>query len=759
MNVAKLKQSSNYGRNYLKADLKYDKSTKWHQKKVEKALVLFEPQNLENVSTNVSYEIINDALALKGSTKCENRKYREVLSFTKSFDNLDLSAYNRIHASLRINGCGHRIHYVHLSYTSNHKTYSDAVGIKENEDQEILFELSFDDHASVNKISLSLFLMGTPVDALDEVELKIKKITIEKVEAEHDYGFSTPKIAYSQIGYLPNAKKVAIISDSKDDDFWLIDEKGQIVYKEKLQKVTTFLGSYMIADFSSFNKEGSFILQISDEKTEPFSIGQEIFESSVIKSLYFLKTLRCGEQIDNVHAECHINMRVKNKDGDSVSVCGGWHDAGDVSQFLIPTAEITTSLAELYWAYLDDSLMAERIKEELKVGVKWLLKTHFGNGERALAVTYNIWRDNVLKADDDTYMDNIAENGPFENLLAATSLAKACLVLTDDAIYNEYIKRIAKADYTFALDGLAKGLYSKRWGPTITAQTSGELVKAALELYQITGDDKYLNDARCHIQKVINCQEQSGVGCDKLKGYFYEDEEHQYTLTYEHRGHEQIVLEALTTYLKHEHNQGEIYQQALKAVEYYQEYIIKTLTYTQPFNLVPAFVYNINKINIKHFTIPSSYGPLDECHEYLKSCIKQGIKITDEDYLRIFPISIDRRGFLATHLSKIKGLASIYALTKDEKLKQIIIDQIEWVFGKNPFSTSFMYGEGHSYHPLYVAFTDQIVGALPVGVKTYGLADLPYWPERTQAVFKEIWGHTTSKYLGIIAKIKEEIIS
>ena len=70
-----------------------------------------------------------------------------------------------------------------------------------------------------------------------------------------------------------------------------------------------------------------------------------------------------------------------------------------------------------------------------------------------------------------------------------------------------------------------------------------------------------------------------------------------------------------------------------------------------------------------------------------------------------------------------------------------------------------MYGEGHSYHPLYVAFTDQIVGALPVGVKTYGLADLPYWPERTQAVFKEIWGHTTSKYLGIIAKIKEEIIS
>mgnify|MGYP003391210596 FL=1 len=65
-----------------------------------------------------------------------------------------------------------------------------------------------------------------------------------------------------------------------------------------------------------------------------------------------------------------------------------------------------------------------------------------------------------------------------------------------------------------------------------------------------------------------------------------------------------------------------------------------------------------------------------------------------------------------------------------------------------------MYGEGYNYHPLYVAFSPQMVGALPVGIMTLGEADLPYWPMMTQAVYKEIWGHTTGKYLWVLADIE-----
>ena len=117
------------------------------------------------------------------------------------------------------------------------------------------------------------------------------------------------------------------------------------------------------------------------------------------------------------------------------------------------------------------------------------------------------------------------------------------------------------------------------------------------------------------------------------------------------------------------------------------------------------------------------------------------------------PIAYSRRGFHATLLSKTKAASILAKVFNDNKLKNIVKNQIEWVLGKNPFVTSTMYGEGYNYHPLYVAFSRQMVGALPVGFKTLGDKDLPYWPTNDQAVFKEIWGHTTGKYLWVLADI------
>ena len=161
----------------------------------------------------------------------------------------------------------------------------------------------------------------------------------------------------------------------------------------------------------------------------------------------------------------------------------------------------------------------------------------------------------------------------------------------------------------------------------------------------------------------------------------------------------------------------------------------------------------LDKLNSDRFTIPSSYGTIPEGMEILKNQARSGKKLADNVYLRIFPVAVQRRGYHATLLSKTKGISMIAKILNDEKLKQIAIDQLEWVMGKNPFASSTMYGEGHNYHPLYVAFSKQMVGALPVGIMTKGDKDLPYWPTYNNAVFKEIWGHTTGKYLWVLADI------
>ena len=136
-----------------------------------------------------------------------------------------------------------------------------------------------------------------------------------------------------------------------------------------------------------------------------------------------------------------------------------------------------------------------------------------------------------------------------------------------------------------------------------------------------------------------------------------------------------------------------------------------------------------------------------------KAQIESGVHLKDNWYLRLNPISDTRRGFLATLLSKTKAVSSLAKLFNDQELKDISQRQIEWTIGFNPFSSSLMYGEGYNYHKLYVAFSRQIVGSLPVGIKTLGSHDLPYWPDYTNAVFKEIWGHTTAKFLEVIADL------
>jgi len=46
-----------------------------------------------------------------------------------------------------------------------------------------------------------------------------------------------------------------------------------------------------------------------------------------------------------------------------------------------------------------------------------------------------------------------------------------------------------------------------------------------------------------------------------------------------------------------------------------------------------------------------------------------------------------------------------------------------------------------------------MVGALPVGIRTYEDFDAPYWPTINNAVYKEIWGHTTGKFLWVLADL------
>ena len=186
----------------------------------------------------------------------------------------------------------------------------------------------------------------------------------------------------------------------------------------------------------------------------------------------------------------------------------------------------------------------------------------------------------------------------------------------------------------------------------------------------------------------------------------------------------------------------------------YREFITSTMYATEPYKLIIGQIYDLEHINIERYTISFPAKDKEDGLRILKEQVKEGIKLNDNIYLRIFPIAIQRRGFHATLLSKTKGVSAVANVLNDKSLMQLVIKQIEWVLGFNPFASSTMYGEGYNYHPLYVAYSREMVGALPVGIMTKGNLDKPYWPTYDNAVFKEIWGHVTGKYLWILADIK-----
>lgn len=753
MNYQNLRKKSLYSRREIKANLDCSFESRRSKQIYEKKMVYESGLNNVVLTGRGEVSLSNDnnlhhenTLLLKTNTAIENILPRPSSKISFSLNHLNLDKYNYFGAYVYVKSRGYNGFYFHFMTGNNGHFTNHAPIIYPNTWQYVVWDAKHIVRDDINTFSITPYLMGCPPEADPDIEIYIDSIFAFLGDDVYDLGWDLQnRIAYCHSGYFPNAKKEALISMTSSPTFKVI---GKQTYEFPITNISSSLGTYSVLDFSSITSEGIYHIEVDNISSEDFIISKHCYESSILKSLNFLRSLRCGEHIEGVHSKCHLNCRTKHEDGRSVPNFGGWHDAGDVSQFEIPTAEITSSLLDLSLDF--SSEMNDRILEESKVGLDWLYQTRFKDGYRALAVTYSIWRDNILEETNKTIYTNIAERGAFENCLSSIAFAKGAKAFSrTNKTYSDFLLKLAIEDFDFAVYEYDNDIYTKRWGKTICSQTLGSLLLCASLLYTLTKNSKYITFIENNVTTLIKTQESSSS--HPLPGFFYEDTEHNYTLMYEHRGHEEYpVLGLIYSYkaLKNESLKDAIYN----CLVLYSNFIKQSLKYTYPYNYLPGYVYHKDKINLEHLTVPANLTREDAL-EYLGKQIDSGFNLGDGFYLRIMPISFTRRGFLATLLSKNKAVSALSVFLKDNELKEVAIRQIEWTLGFNPFSSSLMYGEGYNYHNLYVAFSKQIVGALPVGIMTKENLDAPYWPDYTNAVFKEIWGHTTGKYLSCLADI------
>ncbi len=200
----------------------------------------------------------------------------------------------------------------------------------------------------------------------------------------------------NQIGYLTNeVKRAVVIGGGRTFDV-VNANTGDVVYSGLVEKgskgVDKFSGDVVCyADFTDFTEEGRYYLSANGVTSYPFNIGNDTLDAvgnACLKAFYYQ---RCGYDLDEEYAgdiartACHAyGSDYFPIDGTSRNVQGGWHDAGDCGCYTTVVA-LSTQLMLLQYQLMpdvigDDTDIPEAgngvsdLLDEVRVGLDWLFQ-------------------------------------------------------------------------------------------------------------------------------------------------------------------------------------------------------------------------------------------------------------------------------------------------------------------------------------------------------------------------------------------------
>ena len=591
----------------------------------------------------------------------------------------------------------------------------------------VYWEIAHLGREKVTGIEIRYRLQGHDFGATETVRFYIDEVYLEKVNADHFEGWNVQsgEIAYNHSGYTKGYPKIAFTSEAVGKKFTLKDQvSGKVIKDGVVNEKITPLGTFQIMDFSDVNTEGLYVLEAGKLKTKPFTIGtfSDVYRSSIIKTINHFYTQRCGFAVPGVHPACHLDFMCEH-DGKSVPISGGWHDAGDLSQGIVNTAEATYSMMMLAEKLKKtDPVLSDRLLEEAEWGLSWVLRTRFENGFRSVWNVKDMRTDGIIGSDDD--LNTTARKDSHANLISATTEAFAAIALKKrNPIIAAHALKCAIEDYKFGLE------IDPNSRSRMSIQIAGAALNAALTIYEATSDEAYKKSAIEHANYLLSCQQQENLAADvPMKGFFCRSPEKEDIIHNAHTSFEQNYVVGLVRLSQLFPSEATEWK---KAIRLYADFYKEICNHTAPYYMIPAGIYDISKAR----------------NEVDAEQIRNGVKLSERYYMKRFPVWGDFRGNSGTTLSQAKGLATVANYLQDNALLEIAYRAFDWHLGINPFTQSLMYGEGYRFAAQYSAMSGNLVGGLPVGVQTHINRDEPYWPAENCFNWKEIWVHPSTRWL------------
>lgn len=647
-----------------------------------------------------------------------------------------------------------------------------VVNLKNGEWNQCIWEFGSMGRDAVTELDFNCRLNGKDTASGDEVVFYIKNVYLDKVtEPEPDKGWlcRAEKISYSSSGYFRTGRKFAVTA-RKAEEFQLLDaDTLEIIYEGRVRQQAFQGEAYFILDFSEITKEGTYLLRCDGLETRPFPISENAFEEALWKVINFIFCERCGYPVPGKHGICHQDVVAKHN-GTLLSFGGGWHDAGDMSQQLIHTAEVTLALLEMADALEQNknskenrteqdifgTLLPERLIEEAMWGLEFVLKSRFGDGYRATSAGVVRWTNNHIGDEDDVEVR--CHNHAFENLLCSGICAIASKLLADrDKELAWKCLQVAKEDYTFGINrfeevGMELPIMWEHTYSSSKSQYYSLIVWTSSVLFEQTRDEVYAGKAAEYGERLLSCQEQE-TKAGTFTGFFYRDESRKEIVHYSHQSREYMFAEALERLCRSqpEHRDLPKWEQGIRL---YGEYLKQLMEYASPYHMIPAGLYHESEAEYEEtFRIMHLLVDYDEQKDNYQKQLKAGVELKDGYYVRNFPVWFSFRGNTAIHLAMGNGAAIAGAYLKDKELLSLAKEQLYWIGGRNPFHQSLMYGEGERYAQQYAVMPGEMTGELPVGIQTNENEDIPYWPHNNNATYKEVWTSSACRWLWLLARI------
>ena len=679
--------------------------------------------------------------------------------------------YNRVSFSLKVEALGVRKMCVRLCFCNDGAVklpdpyFRDgfhAINAVIGQEMRVSVEIPTMPRDCITKVSVSFYGGGCEADAAtgNWVKATVKDFVLEQIEnPEVAIGWqpSEDSVVYCFSGYRPKAPKTALVLGHAGEPFQVIDADGVPVFRGEIRE--TGFHNLSALDFSPLQTPGRYRLQAFGRQTDVFAIDEDIWLPSAWKTVNFLFCERCGYPVPGIHQTCHRDV-VARHDGKSFVFNGGWHDAGDLSQQLIQTAEVTWSLFELEAALPESQQdLRLRVQEEALWGLDYVLRSRFGDGYRATSVGTNMWSQNLVgDADDITAR---MHNNAYENFLcAAVECFCAMRLQKSDPGLAAVTLNCARADFGFAKERFAQTGFSERppiyWEHSwMTSESAfkATIAQAAALLYQATGDSRYQEDAAEALRYVLSCQHAQPAGPHFPNGgFFYRNPDRRAIVHFSHQARDQIYAQALTGALEAmpHHPDAPLWLDALKR---HADYLRRLMSFASPYGMIPAGLYRLEETQDEESFRRQHLETGEEAFQRYEKQLNAGVNVGDGYYLRHFPVWFSFKGNNAVMLSMGKAAALCARTLGDNDLLWAAEKQLAWNIGVNPFRQSLMYGEGQRYAQQYAAMSGEATGELPVGVQTLEDEDAPYWPQMNNATYKEVWTTPAGRWASILAEL------